>query len=212
MDAPVLKTINGSEEINLDPTIFLARKGLSAVHEVVRWQRACARAGTRSVLTRSFVNKTTKKPWKQKGTGRARAGSASSPLWVGGAVAHGPSPKSFAFKIPKKVKKQAVKSVLSDRFASGSIFLATSLNGRTGKTKELCEWLKNTPVGDSKVLILCSTKMLNSDSGKLLYRAANNLPNVTVMPAVAINPYSVLNVKYLMFDKESLAELEHSLV
>jgi large subunit ribosomal protein L4 len=111
-------------------------KGTQAVHDVVVAMRANRRSGTASVKTKATVNLSGKKPWKQKGTGRARAGYASSPVWVGGGVVHGPHPRSYAKKTPKAVKKLAFRKALSSRILSGDVLVVDAFDLKVPKTRE----------------------------------------------------------------------------
>lgn len=174
------------------------------IHQVVVAQLNNKRKGTASTKTRSEVSFSTKKLYRQKGTGRARAGSAGSPTRVGGGVAHGPKPRSYEQKIPKKMKKLALKMVLSSKASEKEIILIEDFNLDSHKTKAFCDVLKNFNI-DKKVLVV------TSDLNKNLDLSTKNLQHVKVMKKEGINPYDLLSHKYLLVDRPSILSIQEVL-
>ena len=183
--------------LGLDPEVFGAKVNADQVHETVRWQRARARSGTHSTLTKGVMAGGNRKPWKQKGTGRARAGSNTSPVWVGGAVAHGPHPRDYDFRLPKKVRKNALISALSDRASAHALKVIDGFKP-SGKTQDMVKLLTKIGVGDSKVLMITPAK------DELTMRSANNLANVTILPVTGLNVYDLVDAKFLVTTIEGI--------
>jgi large subunit ribosomal protein L4 len=176
------------------------------VHGVVRWQRAKRRAGTHDVLTRSEMKGGGRKPYKQKGTGNARAGSIISPLWVGGAVVHGPTPRSYEFRLSKKVRKAALQSVLSAKASNGNFFVLESVAGSTGKTKDAAATLKGLGVYGSKVLVVLSNDKTADNEN--FTKAVRNIEGITALPVGGVNVYDLVNCTNVVCTKDALAQLE----
>jgi len=191
--------------LSLSPTVFGAEVLPDLVHATVRWQRAKARAGTHSTLTRTMMAGGGKKPFKQKGTGRARAGSINSPVWVGGAVVHGPHPRSYEFRFPKRVRKQALLAALTDKVASGKLLVIEDV-GTSGKTTDFVKTLDNLGLGSSSVLMLITGS--GSESEVKTVRAARNIARVEVLPIAGLNVYSILKSESLICSKEVIAQIE----
>jgi large subunit ribosomal protein L4 len=164
------------------------------IHQVVKWQLSKRRSGTRGVLTRSFVNGSKKKPWKQKGTGRARAGSSVSPLWVGGGVAHGPTMRSFEVKMPKKMRRLALRDVLQNKLVSKRILIIESFDMVSGKTKDIVSFLVRHSLPFSS-LIICSSDRVS------LMRASRNIPNLKVLSEAGVNVYDILSKEWIVVEK-----------
>ncbi len=176
--------------INLDATVFEVPVRAEILHLVVRAQRASWRAGTHATLNRSKMKGGGAKPWRQKGTGRARAGSNNSPIWTGGAVTFGPQPRSYDFKINKKVWRLALKMALSSRLAGDSLMVVNSLTLAEAKTKQFVQ-IKNS-LGLGKTLVVASEDSTN------LFLAARNIPGITVITPDQLNVYDILNHKHLV--------------
>ncbi len=193
--------------IGLDPAIFGAKVNRGLVHKVVRWQLAKRRSGTHSALTRSMMEKSNHKPWKQKGTGRARAGSVSSPVWVGGAVSHGPLPRKYDFRLNKKERRNAIASVLSTKLRDGSIVIVDQLAINSGKTRDMAQLLNTLGVDGQKVLLVLPADQY-ADAANGVVRAARNLPNVTIRSVEGANVYEMVNYKYLVSTREGIAALQ----
>ena len=188
--------------IKLDPAIFDSKKSPAVVHEIVRWQRAAKRQGTHKCLTRGEMEWGGKKPWKQKGTGRARAGTATSPVWVGGAVAHGPSPRDYSYSMPKKKRRKALATVLAEKLSSEALHVIDELKLETGKTKDLAKILDSLKVGDKGVTIVLP------EQNEMISRSAKNLPGVKTLPVEGVNVYDLLLNKEVLCTKEALEKLQ----
>ncbi len=155
------------------------------------------RQGTHSTKTKGLVRGGGKKPWKQKGTGRARAGSSRSPIWVGGGTIFGPLPRDYSYSMPKKKGRLALYSALSSKLKENALVVVDSLAGRSGKTKEAASVLKTLNVIDS-ALIICD------DKDNILYRGVRNLPGVTIMDVLQLNVYDLLRYRNLVISKEDI--------
>jgi large subunit ribosomal protein L4 len=178
--------------------------GTQAVHDTVTAQRAAQRAGTACTKTVGDVAGTNKKPWRQKGTGRARAGSFRSPLWRGGGVVFGPKPRDFSKKVNIKTKKLAFRKALSERINAGDIVIVENLSVSTHKTKEVVALLQG--------LNLDGTVTLISESyDKTLLAASRNIPYVDLITADLLNTYDVLKNDKLVFSKAAFAKVEERL-
>jgi large subunit ribosomal protein L4 len=197
---------NGSKvsEIELNETVFGIEPNQHVLFEAVVMQRASLRQGTHKTKVRSEVAGGGRKPWKQKGTGRARQGSIRSPQWRGGGTVFGPTPRSYSYKLPKKVRRLAIKSALSSKVLDENILVLESLAFDAPKTKEFKDVLKALFV-DSKVLIVTA----NLDENVALF--ARNLPGVTVVIADGINVLDVLNHGKLIITKAAVEKVEEVL-
>jgi len=176
------------------------------LHGAVRWQRAKKRAGTHSVLTRSNIKGGAKKPWKQKGTGRARAGSSVSPLWVGGAVVHGPTPRSYEFRMPKAMKIGALSSALSVKSGSDAIMVLENAHSFSGKTKDGVKLLEKMGVGGTKTLVVLPNE--KSEESTKLTLGLRNIPGVRILNSAGVNVYDLLNAQNVVCLKGALEQLE----
>ena len=161
-------------EITLNEEIFGIEPNESVVFDAVIMQRASLRQGTHAVRNRSAVRGGGRKPWRQKGTGRARQGSIRSPQWRGGGVVFGPTPRSYSYKLPRKVRRLAMKSVLSEKVAANNLVAVDALSFEAPKTKEFKQVLANLSI-DTKVLVVLEP---GNDFAAL---SARNLPNVSVV-------------------------------
>ena len=170
--------------LELSPEIFEVEVRPEIMHLVVRAQLAAKRVGTHSTKTRAFVSGGGKKPWKQKGTGHARAGSNRSPIWRGGAVIFGPSPRSYEFKVNRKIRRLALKMALSSRFSEDNLMVLKGIDLPDFKTKRFAEVAKT--LGLEKALIVFT----EVDNNLLL--SARNLPGIKLLPADKLNAYDVL--------------------
>lgn len=198
-------SLEGKEvgSVQLNGAVFGAAINLSLVHDTVRWQLARRRAGTHQALTRTMMEGGAKKPWKQKGTGRARAGSGISPLWVGGASIHGPLPRSYDYRLPKRTRRQALMSVLSDKVKSNQLVVVDDLTVNSGKTKDMAAALAKVGVGDKRV-----TLVITEENGTVA-RSARNLANVHLATVAAVNVYDLLRNEILVTTKAGIAALEN---
>ena len=187
--------------VELNDSIFGIEPNQAVVHEVVKNHLANCRQGTQSALTRAEVSGGGKKPWRQKGTGHARQGSTRAPQWVHGGIVFAPKPRSYSYVLNKKVKRLALKSVLSAKAAEGSIVVVDDIKMDTIKTKDFRAFL--SAVGcDGKAVVV--TPALNEN----VIKSARNIPGVMTTMANLINVYDLLNAKYLVLDKAALAVIE----
>jgi len=191
-------------EIELRDDIFSVPIKKHVLHEVVLAQLNNRRAGTAAVKSRSMVNLSTRKLYRQKGTGRARAGSPSSPTRRGGGVAFGPQPRSYAQKVSKKVRRAALRMALSDKILLSRLFVVDDLELPAVKTKEFVGVMKNFEVG--KALIVTAAKNEN------LEKSSKNVPWVKVMRCEGLNVYDILKYDHLFLEKPVIGKIEEALV
>ncbi len=190
----------GSRELSSDIFGIRVRPGL--VHEVIRWQRARWRAGTHAVQTRAEASGGGKKPWRQKGLGKARAGSNTSPVWVGGGVAHGPKPRDYDFSLNKKFKKKVLCGVLSSRVKDGKCLAFQGMGIEAPKTKAALNLFTKVGINGKKTLVIFS------ESDKVGAMSARNLERVKVLTATGVNTYDVVNSEYVVFTEQGLTDFE----
>ncbi|MBL8076016.1 MAG: 50S ribosomal protein L4 [Nitrospira sp.] len=184
--------------IDLSAQVFGCEPRVSLVHEAVVMQRACERRGTASTLRRGEVSGSGKKPWKQKHTGRARAGSLRSPVWRHGGSVFGPKPRSYAYSMPKKKYRAALQSALSAKVAGGKLFVVTDLSLQQPKTKVLAQALSSFS-GGAEVLLVVG----KSQPG--LLQAAANLAAVKVLSVDQLNVYDVVRSEVVVIPEQELA-------
>ena len=200
-----LKTINAGGEqtgsIALNPAWLEAEKGNQAVKDAVVAFLAANRAGTAKTKTRGQVRGGGAKPWKQKGTGRARAGSIRSPVWRGGGITFGPLPRSYAKNLNRSVRRLALKRAFTERVKEDAVaVLADDTFGlAAGKTKDMVNLLDRVAAGRDALIVV-------SDDGSPAFRAAANLPSVLVLKASAVNPYWLLLFHKVVFSKPALEQ------
>ena len=187
-------------EIELSEAIFGIEPNQAVVHEVVKNHLANCRQGTQSTLTRAEISGGGKKPWRQKGTGHARQGSTRAPQWTHGGIAFGPKPRSYSYELNKKVKRLALKSVLSAKAAMGAIVVIDELKLEAIKTKTMVELLAN--VGAEKAIIV--TPEVNEN----VIKSARNIPGVVTTTAKILSVYDIVKAKSLVLDKAALAIIE----
>ncbi|AGA20707.1 50S ribosomal protein L4 [Bacillus subtilis subsp. subtilis str. BSP1] len=197
---------NGSTagDIELNASVFGIEPNESVVFDAILMQRASLRQGTHKVKNRSEVRGGGRKPWRQKGTGRARQGSIRSPQWRGGGVVFGPTPRSYSYKLPKKVRRLAIKSVLSSKVNDNNIIVLEDLTLDTAKTKEMAAILKGLSV-EKKALIV------TADANEAVALSARNIPGVTVVEANGINVLDVVNHEKLLITKAAVEKVEEVL-
>ena len=188
-------------EIELSEAVFGIEPNQVVVHEVVKNHLANCRQGTQSALTRAEVSGGGKKPWRQKGTGHARQGSTRSPQWTHGGIVFAPKPRSYSYVLNKKVKRLALKSVLSAKAAQGEIVVVDKIALDAIKTKDFRSFLSAVKA-DGKAAVI------TPEVNEVVVKSARNLPGVTTAPAKLINVYDLLNAKTLVIDKEALAVIE----
>jgi large subunit ribosomal protein L4 len=191
-------------EVTLNDEIFAIEPNENAIYDVVIMQQASLRQGTHKVKGRSEVSGGGRKPWRQKGTGRARQGSIRSPQWVGGGRAFGPTPRSYAYKLPRKVRRLALRSALSHKVAENNFIVVDELAFETPKTKLFQEVLNNLQV-ENKVLVVINK---DNDNAQL---SARNLPNVKVVDENNVNVYDLVNSEKVIITKAALSNVEEVL-
>ena len=189
------------EKVTVSDRIFGAEVKGHLFHQVVRMQLANRRRGTASTKTRGEVSGGGRKPWRQKGTGRARQGSIRSPLWRGGGIALGPKPRDYAYSLPKKVRRAALCSALSLKVREGLLKVVNRLELPEPKTKRMVGLLKDLGV-ERRVLILLADDNVN------VQLAARNLPDVKVLSVKGVNTYDLLYHEHIICPKDALAKLQ----
>ena len=187
--------------VELSDGIFGIEPNESVVHDVVKNHLANCRQGTQSALTRGEVSGGGKKPWRQKGTGHARQGSTRAPQWTHGGIVFAPKPRSYSYVLNKKVKRLALKSVLSAKAAANEIIVVDGIKFDSIKTKDFRAFL-NAIKADGKSMVVTPAK------DEIVIKSARNIPGVQVTMANLINVYDILKAKYLVLDKEALAVIE----
>ncbi len=195
--------IEGSEvgQIELSDAVFGQEVNKSVLHQVVVNYLANQRQGTQSTLTRSEVRGGGIKPWRQKGTGRARQGSIRSPQWTGGGVALGPKPRSYNYRLNKKVKRLAMKSAFSSKVAESELIVLDEMNFDEFKTKQAVNMLNNLKVTE-KVLIVVPEKDDN------VYFSVRNIPTAKVSYVNTLNVYDILKYDKLILTKDAVSKIE----
>ncbi len=186
-------------DIALPKDIFSYPVNEHLIYEAVVNLRANQRRGTASTKTRNEVRGGGRKPWRQKGTGRARAGSIRSPLWRKGGVTFGPKPRSYYYDLPKKAKKNALKSALSMKYAENQMFVLDKLDFKEPKTKEGMKFIEK--------LNLDSALIVENHQNKNLFLSLRNIPNVKAVDYTQITVYDVLNYKWLVLTKKAFESL-----
>ena len=194
-----VRSIDGTtvRSIELDETYFGVQPNVPVMHQVVTAQLAARRSGTQSTKTRAEVSGGGAKPWRQKGTGRARQGSTRAPHWAGGGVALGPKPRSYKQKTPKKMVQLALRSALSDRAAEGKVAVVESWSFTAPKTKDAKAALSALGL-DGKVLLVVGR------DDELAYKSFRNLGDVHVLLASELNAYDILCNDWVVFTEETL--------
>lgn len=187
--------------VELPDSVFAREVREHLVWEVVRAYLASRRRGTHKAKTRGEVKGSGIKPWKQKHTGRARAGDRRSPLWRHGGVVHGPRPRAYTLKVNKKARRAALAGVLSQRAAEGRLVVLDSMELPEPRTKAFVEHLEKLGLGGEKVLLVDGVENLN------LYLASRNRPEVDTLDARSLNAYEVLNHRWIVASKDSVETL-----
>ncbi len=195
--------VNGKKvsDIELAEGIFDVKPNVSAMHLCVLNYLANQRQGTQSTLTRAEVRGGGRKPWKQKGSGRARQGSTRSPQWTHGGVAHGPKPRDYGFDINKKVKRLAMKSALSSKAQAGEIVVLDSLVMDEIKTKEIVKVLAALQTGKKTLIVL-------PEKNDTIYRSARNIPGIKTSLVTTLNVYDILNCDTLLVLQDAVTKIE----
>lgn len=191
-------------DIELNDSVFGVEMNVGLVHQAVVMQLASRRLGTHATKTRGLVRGGGRKPWRQKGTGRARSGSTRSPLWVGGGTVFGPQPRSYAFRMPKKQRRLAIKCALSDKVASGDFIVLDDLQFDAPKTKSVVKMLGDFGV-DAKSLII------TLDENENVELSSRNIPGVKAINTMGLNVYDILNHTKLFITKAAIEKIEEVL-
>lgn len=191
-------------EIELNDSVFGIEPNKHVMSEVIISLRACQRQGTAKVKNRSEVRGGGRKPWRQKGTGRARQGSIRAPQWRGGGTVFGPVPRSYAYKLPKKVRRLALKSALSTKVQENNIVILDQLTFEAPKTKEFVTVLKNLSV-DTKALIV------TGDTNENAVLSARNIPGVKVVSSNAVNVLDIIGHEKLIMTEDAARKVEEVL-
>ena len=192
------------KDAELSAAVFEIEPNVHVMHEVVRSQRAARRQGTHDTLTRGQVRGGGKKPWRQKGTGRARQGTIRAPQWAGGGTVFGPHPRSYAFKVPAKVVKLAMRSALSAKLADGEIVVVDQLSFEKPSTKQAAEVLKNLGL-EGRVTIIVPDDEVNT------FLSFRNLSKVRVIGVSELNTLDFIDNKALVLTDAALARIEEVL-
>ncbi|NLT20592.1 MAG: 50S ribosomal protein L4 [Syntrophomonadaceae bacterium] len=188
-------------ELELKDSVFGIQPNQAVLYDFVKMQLANKRAGTSSTKTRAEVSGGGKKPWRQKGTGRARVGSSRNPVWTGGGIAFGPKPRDYSYRLPKKVRRLAMKSALSSKVIDNNIIVVDALQFEEPKTKLMAQTLEALKVGKKTLLVTMS-----ADTNVI--KSARNLPGVKPLTADFINVYDLLNYDTLLITQDAVAKVE----
>lgn len=191
---------NEAGTIELNESVFGIEPNVPVMHQAHLRQRANARLGTHSTLRRGEVRGGGRKPWRQKGTGRARQGSIRSPQWRGGGIVFGPKPRSYAQKMPKKMRRLAIRSVLSAKMQEDQLLIVSGLAEMEPRTKEMIRLLEALPASQRSTLIVIGP----GDDQAMVYRSANNIENVKVIRAGYVNVHDVLTHARLLLTTEAV--------
>jgi len=171
------------------------------IHEVVVMQLANRRRGTAATKTRAQVAYSTVKPWRQKGTGRARVGTRRSPIWRGGGTTFGPNPRDYSYKVPKKVRKQALRAAIADKVKNGQMVVIDSLELEEPKTKLFVEMMQNLSLGNSTLVLL-------NGENRNLKLSARNIPGVKILMIDGLNVYDLLYHERVLISRDDIPRLE----
>jgi len=191
-------------EVELNEALFNVEVKTSILHEVVCMQRANRRSGNACTKSRGQVRGGGAKPWRQKGTGRARAGSRTSPIWRGGGVTFGPKTRDYSYQLPKKVRRLALKMAISARNAEGNMVVVDDLNLPEIKTKDFVQVMKNFQFNDCLVV--------TAGNDPVIAKSARNAVGYKVLPVAGVNVYDILKHSKLMLVQGSIAQLEERLM
>jgi large subunit ribosomal protein L4 len=191
------------DTIKLDEKYFSGKLNTSPIYQVITNYRANQRAGTASTKTRGEVSGGGKKPWKQKGTGRARVGSSRNPLWRHGGVVFGPHPRDFSYSVPKKIKQLALSCAITAKALDKSILVLDSFSVAEAKTRVITGLLKNFKIDNKKTSTLLIVKSIDDN----MKRAGGNIANLTVKLARTANTYEIVSARRVMVTRDALETL-----
>jgi len=198
--------IDGTErkEITLADEVFGVRVSSGSIYHAIRNELANRRLGTASTKGRSEVRGSGAKPWRQKGTGRARSGSRQSPVWVGGGTVFGPKPRDYSYRLPRKIKRLAMKSILSKKQQESRLKVIEDFSIDSGKTKELVKILKTLAPGEAKSSVTRTT-LIVADNDTLLRRAGRNIPGLSILSFNRLRAHDMFYaVTVLVLEKAAL--------
>ncbi|MBR3696741.1 MAG: 50S ribosomal protein L4 [Clostridia bacterium] len=188
-------------DIELSEEVFGIEPNEAIVHSVLVNYLANQRQGTQSTKTRSEVRGGGKKPWRQKGTGRARQGSIRAPQWIKGGIALGPKPRSYKYRVNKKEKKLAVRSLLSSKVLEENLIVVDKINFKEIKTKQMADVIKNLKVSDKALVVL-------NEKNEIIQKSARNLADVRTSSVATINVFDLLKYKKLILTQEAVKKIE----
>ena len=191
-------------KIELSDSVFAVEPNKQVVFDVVKAQRAAMRQGTHKTKSRGEVRGGGRKPWKQKGTGRARSGSTRSPIWVGGGVVFGPTPRDYSFKVNKKVRRLALKSVLSSKVKEDSLMVLDKLSLESIQTKGMVEVLNNLKITGKIMIVL-------PENNEVVALSAKNIPGLTVTTVSHASVYEIMNFRTLVMTADAVKLYEEVL-
>ncbi|MDQ0204562.1 50S ribosomal protein L4 [Pectinatus haikarae] len=191
-------------DVQLAENVFGVEINEGLVHQAVVMQLASQRLGTHATKTRGFVRGGGRKPWRQKGTGRARSGSTRSPIWVGGGTIFGPHPRSYAFSMPRKQRRLAIKCALTDKVNSNDFVVLENLDFAVPKTKDVVKLLNDFSV-DNKALFI------TADFAENVEKSSRNIPGVKAINSNGLNVYDILNHNKLFITKDAVTRIEEVL-
>ena len=191
-------------DMELAENVFGVEINEGLVHQAVVMQLASQRLGTHATKTRGLVRGGGRKPWKQKGTGRARSGSTRSPIWVGGGTVFGPHPRSYAFSMPRKQRRLAIKCALTDKVNSKDFVVLENLDFAAPKTKDVVKLLSDFSVEDKALII-------TADFAENVEKSSRNIPGVKAINSNGLNVYDILNHNKLFITKDAVARIEEVL-
>ncbi len=202
MPTVALYNINGEQvgEVTLKEEIFGVEVHEPVLHDAVIMQLAGRRQGTHDTKTRSEVSGGGRKPWRQKGTGRARHGTIRSPIWRGGGIVFGPHPRKYGYNLPRKVRRLALKSALSSKVNTGDILVLDELKLEQIKTSDMAKILNNLKVGDAL--------LVTADKDETVEKSARNIPNIKPLTAEGLNVYDILSYDKLVITKDAVVRVE----
>ena len=206
MELQVIKSNgNNASKIKVDASVFDIKPNRDAIHRAILSEMTNSRQGTHGSKSRGMVRGGGKKPWKQKGRGVARAGTTRSPLWRGGGTVFGPQPHQYEYKLPKKIKRLARRSILSEKLQNKKIIVLNEFGIDEPKTKKTRDLLVNLDVQEKKILVL--TGDLNED----LILSMRNMPNIALLDAMTASAYDLLDSEIILIDQKGLEMLNDGL-
>ena len=207
MPKVALYNMSGAQtgEIELNDWVFGCEVNAAVLHQAVVMQLNNQRQGNAATKTRGFVRGGGRKPWKQKGTGRARAGTIRSPLWVGGGTVFGPHPRKYTIAMPRKVRRLALRSALTAKVNAGELVVLEEMNFPEIKTKNMVKFLEGFKASDTKSLLVLA------EANENVAKSAGNIPKVTTITTLGINVHDLLNHQRVFVTRDAVAKIEEVL-